>query len=115
MGQTSKSMQSRLRQHGSQPPRRMACDLKQYGHIQRFQVEILAAGLTNIQAHHTEEHYIKILASGPTSYNNLPGCPGRCKLFLTLQQGRCRRDKDITDRNAQGALKVIQAECKERG
>ena len=49
-----------------QPPRRMACNLRRYGHITRFQVEILAAGLTNIQPDESEELYIKIFkASGP--------------------------------------------------
>ena len=46
MGQTSSSMETRLKHHSRQPPRRMARDLRLYGHIQRFQVEILAA------AHH---------------------------------------------------------------
>ena len=45
-------------------------------------MEVLAAGLTNVQADDTEERYIEIFkASGPAGYNNLPGCPGRSKLF----------------------------------
>ena len=82
MGQTSSSMETRLKHHGRQPPRRMARDLRLYGHIQRFHVEILAAGLTNVQADDTEERYIEIFkASGPTGYNNLPGCPAKSRLF----------------------------------
>ena len=82
MGQTCRGMQARLKQHRRQPPRRMARDLRLYGRISRFQVEILAQGLTNIQADKTEERYIEIFkASGPAGYNNLPGCPGRSKLF----------------------------------
>ena len=82
VGQTSGSMQHRLKQHSRQAPRRMARDLRLYGHISRVQVEILAQGLTNIQADDTEERYIKMFkASGPAGYNNLPGCPGRTKMF----------------------------------
>lgn len=82
MGQTCCGMQARLKQHSRQPPRRMARDLRLYGPISRFQVEILAQGLTNIQADKKEEDYIEIFkASGPAGYNNLPGCPGRSKLF----------------------------------
>ena len=81
-------MQNRLEQHSRQPPRRMARDLRMYGQIQRFHVEILAAGLTNVQADDTEEHYIKIFkASGPAGYNNLPGCPGRSRLFWWRYSG----------------------------
>ena len=80
--QTSKSMQQRLRQRSRQCPGRMAHDLSLYGHSQRFQVEILAAGLTNLQVEDKTKHYTGILkASGPTGYNDLPGCPGRSKLF----------------------------------
>ena len=72
-------------QHGRQPPRCMARDVRLYGHILRFQVEILAAGLTNVQADNTEEHYIKIFrASGPAGYNNLPGCPWAIKDVLVV-------------------------------
>ena len=82
VGQTSSSLETRLKHHSRQPPRRMARDLRLYGHIQRFQAEILAVGLTNVQADDTEESYIKIFkASGPAGYNNLPGCPGRSRLF----------------------------------
>ena len=80
--QTSHSVQHWLRQHGRQPPRRMVRDLVRYGHIQRFQVDILAAGLTIVQADNTEEDYIRIFkALGPAGYNNLPGCPGRSRMF----------------------------------
>ena len=51
----------------------MARDLRLYGRIQRFQVEILAAGLTNVQADDTEESHIKIFkALGPTGYKICP-------------------------------------------
>ena len=66
---------------------RTSRDLRMYGNIQRFQVEILAAGLTSLQlaslqTDDTGEHYINIFkASGPAGYNNLPGCPGRSRLF----------------------------------
>ena len=59
VGQTP-SMQHRLKHHSRQPPRQMAHDLRLYGNIQRFRVEILAAGLTNVQADDTEEDYIKV-------------------------------------------------------
>ena len=58
-GQTSR-IQDRLRQHSRQPPRCMVHDLRLTGQIARFQVEILAAGLTNVDADKTDEHYIRI-------------------------------------------------------
>ena len=108
MGQTSSSMETRLKRHHSrQPPRRMARNARPDGYIQRFHVEILAADLTNIQADHTEEHYIHILkASGPAGFNNLPGCPGRFKLFWwRYSTARAQKAETgmCTDLSAQGA------------
>ena len=51
-------------QHGRQPPRRMARDVRLYGHILRFQVEKVSP--TSRQTK-TEQHYTKIFkASRPT-------------------------------------------------
>eukprot|EP00891_Asterochloris_glomerata_P000970 jgi/Astpho2/970/fgenesh1_pg.00016_%23_142_t len=73
-GQAEAAQQAASQAHGR--------DLRLYGPISRFQVEILAQGLTNIQADETEERYIKIFkASGSAGYNNLPGCPGQSKMF----------------------------------
>ena len=109
MGQTSSSMETRLKHHIRQPPRRMARDLRLYGHIQRFQVEILAAGLTNVQADDTEEHYIEIFkASGPAGYNNLPGCPGRTKLFwwqMARRQSRAKVFMNVNQTVSRGQQK----------
>ena len=111
MGQTSSSMETRLKHHSRQPPRRMARDLRLYGRIER-QVEILAAGLTNVQADDTEESYIKIFkASGPAGYNNLPGCPGRSRLFWwRSQHSKSTEGKDTyTDLHAKGVLNLVQS------